>query len=188
MSGALYAARWETPIGPLTALVDDGGALTRLLFAREPAPAEAAVAWDEGRCAHVGAQLDEYFRGERRAFDLPLAPRGTEFQRRVWSALPRIPYGRTLEYRELAEAIGKPGAFRAAGRANATNPIPIIIPCHRVVGADGSLTGYGGGIEVKERLLRLEGAEVEKGRATPASRLAGAAPGNGWMEIVSRSA
>ena len=150
----IHAARIESPIGPLTALVDGDGALTHLLFAHHPAPAGAV--WDENRCAPVRAQLEEYFRGERDAFDLPLSPAGTEFQRRVWDELARIPFGETVNYRDLAERVGRPGAARAVGRANATNPIPIILPCHRVIGADGSLTGYAGGMDAKRRLLDLE--------------------------------
>jgi methylated-DNA-[protein]-cysteine S-methyltransferase len=149
-----YAARIDSPIGPLTALVDDAGALTHLLFAHHPAPAGAV--WDEARCAPVRAQLEEYFRGERDAFDLPLAPAGTEFQRRVWDELARIPFGETVDYGSLAVRVGRPGAARAVGRANATNPIPIIVPCHRVIGANGSLTGYAGGMEAKRQLLDLE--------------------------------
>jgi methylated-DNA-[protein]-cysteine S-methyltransferase len=150
-----YAARIDSPIGPLTALVDEAGALTHLLFAHQPTP--AGTAWDEARCAPVLAQLEEYFRGERDAFDLPLAPAGTEFQRRVWDELARIPFGETVDYGALAARLGRPGAARAVGRANATNPIPIIVPCHRVIGANGSLTGYAGGMEAKRRLLDLEG-------------------------------
>lgn len=151
----IYAARVASPIGTLTALVDDGGALTRLLFAGDAPPPDAV--WDDERCAPVVAELEEYFRGERRDFSVPLAPRGTDFQRRVWDELRRIPYGQTISYRELAARIGRPAAVRAVGRANGTNPIPVIVPCHRVIGADGSLTGYGGGLETKRRLLELEG-------------------------------
>jgi methylated-DNA-[protein]-cysteine S-methyltransferase len=151
---SIYAARIDSPIGPLTALVDGDGALTHLLFAHHPAPADAV--WDEERCAPVRAQLEEYFRGERDAFDLPLAPAGTEFQRRVWDELVRIPFGETVDYGALAVRVGRPGAARAVGRANATNPIPIIVPCHRVIGANGSLTGYAGGMEAKRTLLDLE--------------------------------
>ena len=100
--------------------------------------------------------LDAYFDGELTHFDVPLAPRGSEFQQRVWAALQEIPYGRTESYGELAERVGSPGGARAVGLANGKNPIGIIIPCHRVVGADGSLTGYGGGIERKQQLLDLE--------------------------------
>jgi len=101
-------------------------------------------------------QLDAYFAGELTRFDVPLAPRGSEFQQRVWAALQEIPYGRTESYGELAERIGSPGSARAVGLANGKNPIGIIIPCHRVVGADGSLTGYGGGLDRKKQLLDLE--------------------------------
>jgi len=150
----IFASRIESPIGPLTALVDGGGALTHLLFAHQPTPAGAV--WDEERCAPVRAQLEEYFRGERDAFHLPLAPAGTEFQRRVWDELARIPFGETVDYGSLAARMGRPGAARAVGRANATNPIPIIVPCHRVIGANGSLTGYAGGMDAKRQLLDLE--------------------------------
>jgi methylated-DNA-[protein]-cysteine S-methyltransferase len=105
-------------------------------------------------------QISEYFAGSRRAFDLPLAMHGTAFQRLVWDHLLIIPFGRTITYQEIAQAIGKPQAVRAVGTANARNPISIIVPCHRVIGSDGSLTGYGGGIWRKEWLLRHEGCMV----------------------------
>lgn len=144
----------ETPLG--TVRVDAGAdGLTGLRFAGE--------ARDEGRAAAPGgcladacAQLAEYFSGRRRSFDLPLNPRGTPFQREVWRALAEIPYGETRSYREIAEAVGRPAAARAVGMANNRNPILIVIPCHRVVGADGRLVGYAGGIERKARLLALE--------------------------------
>ena len=101
-------------------------------------------------------QLSEYFAGKRMVFDIPLAPYGTGFQEKVWKALQKIPYGETRSYRQIAEAVNSPKACRAVGMANNKNPIWIIIPCHRVIGADGSLTGYGGGLEMKEKLLRLE--------------------------------
>lgn len=104
------------------------------------------------------AQLREYFAGTRRQFDLRLHPKGTDFQKSVWRALQQIPYGETRSYADLAEAIGRPTAVRAVGLANGANPLPIVIPCHRVIGKDGSLTGYGGGLAIKEALLRLEGA------------------------------
>lgn len=165
----LHAARLASPVGGLAAAVDDGGRLVRLVFvAREGADAVdrlaaragERVAWTEaemGPCAPAARALAEYFRGDPTAFDaLPLAPRGTPFQRMVWDELLRVPFGATLTYRELAARVGRPAAIRAAGRANATNPIPIVIPCHRVVGSDGSLTGYGGGMEAKRWLLELE--------------------------------
>ncbi|HXO21023.1 MAG TPA: methylated-DNA--[protein]-cysteine S-methyltransferase, partial [Thermoanaerobaculia bacterium] len=115
------------------------------------------LTWDPARCAGVARQLREYFAGERRDFDLPLAPPGSGFQQKVWQELSRIPYGTTISYAELARRTGNPKASRAVGRANATNPIPVVIPCHRVIGADGSLTGFGGGLPVKQALLELEG-------------------------------
>ena len=151
---SLFASRIDTPIGALTALVDENGALARLLFPHQPVP--DGIAWDDARGAGAATQLAEYFRGERRSFDLPLAPRGTDFQRAVWDELRRIPYGATVSYRALAERVGRPKASRAFGRANATNPLPIVVPCHRVIGADGSPTGYAGGIDAKTRLLALE--------------------------------
>jgi methylated-DNA-[protein]-cysteine S-methyltransferase len=150
----LYASTFPSPVGDLTAVVDEDGALVELRFARHPPP--EGVAWDDERCAHVRRQLEEYFRGERREFELALRPRGTAWQQKVWDALRALPYGVTIDYRELATRAGNPNAPRAAGRANATNPIPIIIPCHRVIGAGGALTGYGGGLENKALLLRLE--------------------------------
>ncbi len=109
-----------------------------------------------GLCREVGNQLEEYFAGKRRTFDLPLDPVGTEFQRKVWEALQAIPYGARRTYGEIAAVVGNPKASRAVGMANNRNPIMIIIPCHRVVGADGALTGYAGGLEMKQTLLELE--------------------------------
>ena len=103
------------------------------------------------------AQLEEYLAGTRREFDLPLAPAGTPFQRRVWDALLRIPYGQTRSYRQIAEAVGSPRGFRAVGMANNRNPIAVFIPCHRVIGADGKMVGYGGGVDIKIALLQREG-------------------------------
>ena len=153
---SLFATRIDTPIGALVALVDENGALASLLFPHQPVP--AGVAWDDARGAAAAAQLAEYFRGERTRFELALAPRGTDFQRAVWAELQRIPYGATISYRALAERLGRPNASRAVGRANATNPLPIVVPCHRVIGANGSPTGYAGGIEAKTMLLGLERA------------------------------
>lgn len=147
----------DSPVGPLT-LAGDKGALTHVLFGREDipgyAPGEAQIL-DAAR-----RQLTEYFAGSRREFDLPLAPTGTQFQLRVWEALRAIPYGETISYKQLAERSGSPRGYRAVGMANHNNPISIIVPCHRVVGSNGSLTGYGGGLDIKERLLRLEGARL----------------------------
>jgi methylated-DNA-[protein]-cysteine S-methyltransferase len=160
-----FVATLETPIGPLTATVDAAGRLARLAFPGER-PFEAA-AEDPERCAPVFTQLAEYLAGARRKLTVPLAARGTPFQHRVWDELRRIPYGTTISYRELATRVGNPAACRAVARANATNPVPIIVPCHRVIGADGSLTGYGGGIDRKRFLLALEGVVVPP---TPAPR------------------
>lgn len=118
----------------------------------------AGLERDDAALADAAAQLGEYFAGERTEFHLDLAPSGTEFQLRVWRQLRAIPYGTTWSYKQLAEAVGAVNGFRAVGLANGRNPISIIVPCHRVVGADGSLTGYGGGIERKRFLLELEGA------------------------------
>lgn len=119
----------------------------------EPAP-ENALLWDRAR-----RELTEYFGGERREFDLPLSVGGTEFQRLVWGELQKIPYGQTRSYGQIARMIGRPKAARAVGMACHDNPIVVVIPCHRVLGADGSLTGFGGGLAAKERLLELEGVK-----------------------------
>ena len=160
----------ESPLGPLT-LIASGGALTGLYMnGRRPASADAADAAGDAEGAdaavldEVERQLSEYFSGQRQAFDLPLALEGTAFQRRVWDALLGIGYGRTLSYGQLADQIGQPTAARAVGLANGRNPVSIIVPCHRVVGSDGSLTGYGGGLGNKRRLLELE-RRVSRGPA-----------------------
>ena len=155
---SLYFCRIESPVGPLTAAVDGEGRLVRLAFADERAATPPGALEDAALCAGVVAQLREYLEGARREFDLTLAPPGTPFQRRVWEELSRIPYGATISYRELARRVGNPAATRAVARANATNPIPIVVPCHRVIGSDGTLTGYGGGLHRKRWLLALEGA------------------------------
>ena len=146
---------FDTPAGPL-GLEEEGGRLTRLYLPNRPAErlGEETLVLARGR-----AELLEYFRGKRRAFDLPLDPRGTPFQRRVWEALAAVPYGETVTYGALARRAGSPKAVRAVGQANHRNPLPILLPCHRVVGADGSLTGYAGGLELKRFLLDLEGAD-----------------------------
>lgn len=158
----VYVHQFPTPLGPMLAAVRADGALVRLAFregayARDPLDALGPITWDPEPCAEAAAQLTAYFRGERREFDLPLAPLGTPFQQRVWAELRRIPYGETVTYREMAARVGSPSAPRAAGRANATNPFPVVVPCHRVLGANGSLTGYAGGLHFKRALLALEG-------------------------------
>ena len=152
----------ETPVGPV-GLVENGSALTHLFFGSAGGP-ENAVEEETPLLVTASEQLSEYFAGRLKNFDLPLAPFGTDFQRRVWSAVRDIPYGETRTYGEVAEAIGQDGSFRAVGQASNRNPLAIIIPCHRVVGRGGELTGYGGGLEVKEFLLRLE-QDVICGRA-----------------------
>ena len=144
----------DSPIGSLR-LVSDGKHLVRIEF-----PRFHRDDGEQGRdpvLANCARQLAEYFRGERQHFDLPLGAPGTDFQRSVWEALSQIPHGETRSYRDIAEAIGKPGAVRAVGAANGRNPLPIVVPCHRVVGADGSLTGFAGGLAAKTCLLQLEG-------------------------------
>jgi methylated-DNA-[protein]-cysteine S-methyltransferase len=159
-----YTRLVASPVGPLFLAVDEAGAVVRIEFVRDRPVADllpergAHLVEDAARTAHVERQLAEYFAGERRDFDLELAPRGTAFEKEVWAALRAIPYGETRSYGELARVLGRPGSARAVGRANGANPLPIVVPCHRVIGADGSLTGFGGGLETKERLLELEGA------------------------------
>ena len=152
--GVVNAIVHGSPVGPLT-LVSDGGCLVGLHFEGWNPPVGAIPVLDPVLAA-TAHQLDAYFDGRLTTFDLPLSPVGTPFQRRVWSALRAIPFGETRSYGQLAKAIGKPSAMRAVGAANGRNPIAIVVPCHRVIGADGSLTGFGGGIERKKFLLSLE--------------------------------
>jgi methylated-DNA-[protein]-cysteine S-methyltransferase len=158
----LYWHEIDSPVGRLL-LAGDGESLIQVCFQSGPRPSRPQSSWrqDAAPFRAAIAQLEEYFAGRRQAFELPLAPRGTEFQRRVWRALGAIPYGRTISYGELARRIGRPSASRAVGLANGANPLPIIVPCHRVIGADGSLTGFGGGLPIKRKLLALEGATAE---------------------------
>ena len=154
---------WPSPIG-LLGLTAEGRALTRIFFRPAGAPAETAEAPEPGELfQRAFRQLAEYFAGRRQSFSLPLAPAGTEFQRRVWAALGDIPYGRTICYETLALRAGSPKAFRAAGQACRVNPLSIVIPCHRVVGKDGRLTGFASGLAAKDFLLRLEGAAAVGG-------------------------
>ena len=151
-------ARIATPLGPLSAAATEDG-LATLSFAELSGEQAMSPVLDATR-----AQIAEYFAGERRRFDLPLAPGGTPFQRSVWDALAQVDFGETISYRALARKLGKPGAARAVGRANALNPLVIVIPCHRVIGARGALTGYGGGLRRKRALLELEAARVRRRR------------------------
>jgi methylated-DNA-[protein]-cysteine S-methyltransferase len=148
---------FDSPIGRLL-LVGQAGFLKGILFPGEHEPYPLDPGWrrDQESLRPAVEQLQAYFRGELRQFDLPLAPQGTPFQQKVWEALRAIPFGKTISYSELAERAGAPGAVRAVGAANGRNPIPIVIPCHRVIGKDGSLTGYGGGLPIKSFLLDHE--------------------------------
>ena len=141
--------RFKTPFGPAWATVDAQGAVTEFYFGE---------GGNDGGYHNpvVAQQIGEFFAGKRQVFDFPLAPEGTEFQKRVWAELLKIPFGETTSYGELARRIGKPSASRAVGSANGKNPISLIVPCHRVIGANGKLTGYGGGLDLKEKLLNWE--------------------------------
>jgi methylated-DNA-[protein]-cysteine S-methyltransferase len=146
----------DTPVGRLGLVASERG-LRRVLW-----PGEPGAGGDETVLAAAAAQLREYFAGSRRAFDLPLDLEGTAFQRRAWLALAEIPYGETRSYGEQARRLGAPKAARAVGAANGANPVPIVLPCHRLVGADGSLTGFGGGLDVKRRLLEHEARSARR--------------------------
>ena len=141
-------------------IAEEDGAVCRIIFGGKAQAAnmeKTGFKEDETQLIKkAAAQLGEYFDGKRKTFNLPLAPRGTEFQMTVWKALQTIPYGKTCSYGQLAAMIGNPKACRAVGMANNRNPLAVIIPCHRVIGSDGSLTGYAGGLELKEKLIRLE--------------------------------
>ncbi|MEM7309230.1 MAG: methylated-DNA--[protein]-cysteine S-methyltransferase [Planctomycetota bacterium] len=165
----IYAHVFDSPIAPVLVAVDEAGAVKHLDFVGRRTKEELlarmrkggrTVVWEAAPCAEVQKQVEEYFRGERTAFELDLAGDGTEFQRSVWSALLEIPFGETTSYGELARRLGKPNASRAVGRANGTNPISLCVPCHRVIGADGSLTGYGGGLPTKRALLDFERGQL----------------------------
>jgi methylated-DNA-[protein]-cysteine S-methyltransferase len=154
--------RWgiiESPFATFAAWVDDKGRLVRFnLSAAGAANVDRAAIRDDAAIAEVRRQVDEYCAGDRTEFDLELSPSGTSFQKSVWDALLAIPYGETRSYGEIARAIGQPNAARGVGSANHANPIGLIVPCHRVIGADGSLTGYGGGLPLKQALLAHEAA------------------------------
>jgi methylated-DNA-[protein]-cysteine S-methyltransferase len=152
----------ETSIGPLL-IAGDGAAIHHIRFPRNGKPEPPERDWEQssrGVLAEAVKQLRQYFAGKRTDFDLPLAADGTAFQRGVWRRLQEIPYGETISYGELARRIGNPKASRAVGAANGQNPIPIVIPCHRVIGANGKLTGFGGGLPIKEKLLALEARQM----------------------------
>jgi methylated-DNA-[protein]-cysteine S-methyltransferase len=147
---------FESPVGGLLASANAGGAITGLHFLDRSDPRRREWVADERPFAQLRRQLDAYFAGELQDFDLELAPNGSPFQLEVWRALREIPYGQTASYGEIAATVGQPGAARAVGGANNRNPIAIVVPCHRVIGASGSLTGYGGGLPRKQQLLALE--------------------------------
>jgi methylated-DNA-[protein]-cysteine S-methyltransferase len=147
----------ESPVGPLLLVADERG-VRSIEFVNGRRQVQASAEWTDNPAPlrETVRQLRAYFAGELENFDLPLAPVGTPFQLAVWKCLCAIPYGETISYGELARRIGNPNASRAVGLANGSNPIPIVIPCHRVIGSNGKLTGYGGGLPIKEKLLALE--------------------------------
>ncbi|MCZ0861342.1 methylated-DNA--[protein]-cysteine S-methyltransferase [Methanocorpusculum sp. MG] len=150
-----YMFYYQTPIGNI-GIAEENGAVTNLWFPGFPPPVVADL-WETPVLKRAGKQLTGYFAGGRHPFTIPLAPEGTAFMQEVWAQLQKIPYGETRTYQEIAVAIGKKNGARAVGMANNKNPIPILIPCHRVIGRNGKLTGYRGGLAVKEKLLRCEG-------------------------------
>ena len=155
---------YETVLGAMTLAENGQGGLTDVTVRRELG---GQVEWQRTPLLDEAArQMEEYLAGRRKAFDLPLAPVGTPFQQRVWAALRAIPYGETRTYQQIAQAAGSPKGFRAVGMANHANPLLIVVPCHRVIGKDGSLTGFGGGLPLKERLLAL--AAAHRGGQAPA--------------------
>ena len=163
-----YAARTvPSPVGTLTLIASDAGLAAVLWQDDDPARVPigpTVVDPDHPVLAETARQLADYFAGTRDRFDIPLDFRGTAFQKSVWAALLTIPFGETRSYGEIARQIGRPTASRAVGAANGRNPLPIVLPCHRVIGADGSLTGFGGGLPAKQFLLELEGALPHRGR------------------------
>jgi methylated-DNA-[protein]-cysteine S-methyltransferase len=158
-----YISYLESPIGSIL-LASNGAAITGVYMDAQRYGPSRSADWveDDTPLAEGRAQLAAYFRGELTEFDLPLAPAGTPFQLRVWDELLGIPYGETISYGELARRVGNPSASRAVGAANGHNPISIVVPCHRVIGANGSLTGYGGGLDRKRTLLGLEAATLHR--------------------------
>jgi len=147
----------DTPIGRLR-LLSSGSHLAAIEFANQHSDTENDVCRADEVLERSARQLQEYFARQRKVFDLPLAPRGTDFQRAVWNALSTIPWGTVCSYADIARAIDSPKAVRAVGAANGRNPLPIVVPCHRVIGSNGSLTGFAGGLDRKRKLLELEGS------------------------------
>ena len=170
----MYYSHMDSPIGRLLLAGDEAG-LRLISFPTGSRTRRAEPGWVESGAHFVEArrQLDAYFAGDLTAFDLPLAPGGTAFQLSVWRALRAIPYGETVSYGAIARAIGRPGASRAVGAANGANPLPIVVPCHRVIGSTGKLTGFGGGLDTKAALLALERAAAVRAQGElPLSRSA----------------
>jgi methylated-DNA-[protein]-cysteine S-methyltransferase len=163
MTGTTYWTTIDSPLGPLVLTADDEGITGLHMDGEAHGPSKPGKNWveDAPRFAAARHQLGEYFDGVRTEFDLPLRPVGTSFQQAVWAALQTIPYGEVRSYGEIAAQIGRPGASRAVGLANGRNPIAVIVPCHRVIGASGALTGYGGGLDRKRLLLDLEARRRE---------------------------
>lgn len=155
-----YYRKIESPVGLIT-LVSNEKALVSLIWGSFEATGKCELASSHPILMAAEIQLKEYFMGQRTSFDIPLDLKGTEFQKRVWKELTKIPYGQTMTYAEQARNLGQPKSARAVGTANGKNPISVIIPCHRVIGTDGSLTGYAGGLEIKRQLLAIEGKEVK---------------------------
>jgi len=161
LRSALFYTTIDSPVGNLLMAADAQGLrLVSFESSKRATPVQPEWKQDKAPFAEVIRRLQAYFDGELREFDLPLAPEGTEFQLRVWNTLRAIPYGETISYAQLAQKIGDPKAVRAVGLANGSNPIPIIIPCHRVIGSNGSLTGFGGGLSNKKKLLALESRQL----------------------------
>jgi methylated-DNA-[protein]-cysteine S-methyltransferase len=158
----MYYSWFDSRVGPLMlAGSNDGLRLVSFGAGKRARSVDPAWRQDDSAFVEVVNQLQSYFAGERKIFDLQLALEGTEFQKKVWTALRKIPYGETVSYKELAARVGSPKAMRAVGAANGANPIPIIVPCHRVIGNDGSLTGFGGGLPLKKKLLELESRQLK---------------------------
>lgn len=163
MKFATWYTTMDSPFGPVCLAGTEAG-LVRVDFQHGDRPVQLDSAWQEdiGVLDSAKRQLQEYFHGQRRQFSLPVAAAGTPFQQHVWQELQRIPFGTTLTYRELAQCLGMPGAARAVGHANGRNPLAIVIPCHRLIGSDGQLRGYAGGIALKQRLLQHEGIQYTR--------------------------
>jgi O-6-methylguanine DNA methyltransferase len=156
----LYYSTWLSPIGPLTLATSERGLVKMEFRAELKRNSKATWLYSDEKLAPYRRQLEQYFAGELREFTIPLDLRGTDFQLACWRELLKIPYGETRSYAEIARAVGQSKAFRAVGMANHDNPVAIIVPCHRVIGSGGKLTGYGGGLDLKQKLLDLERGQL----------------------------